>query len=283
MKGLFVSLTFLFLAAGSVSAQSPSPEIFLKDLADSKEVTLSRIVPALEKKRLVVVGEYHTDEESHLVELAVIKALHRAGVHLAIGLEMFEANYQAALDGWVSGQMNAKTFREIYNANWNFPWPLYRGIFEYAREKHIPLIGLNVPPEVTQQVALEGFQSLSPDHKKKLPNITCTVGPEYEAFIKKAYGEHGHGDFKFSYFCEAQLVWDESMAINAVNYLKAHPESLMVLLTGAGHAWKKGIPAQVKKRFDIPYTVILPKGAGADEFGPLKEDADYVVVRVLKK
>jgi hypothetical protein len=52
------------------------------------------------------------------------------------------------------------------------------------------------------------------------PNISCNVTSEYEAHIKSAYRDHAHGQFNFTYFCEAQLVWDTIMAINALNYLE---------------------------------------------------------------
>jgi len=59
-------------------------------------------------------------------------------------------------------------------------------IFEYAREKRIPLVGLNVPRDVTRQVALEGFQSLSRKDKARIHSVTCRVDREYMDFIKRA-------------------------------------------------------------------------------------------------
>jgi uncharacterized iron-regulated protein len=98
-------------------------------------------------------------------------------------------------------------------------------------------------------------------------------------FIKKAYGAHAHGKLNFTYFCEAQLVWDKVMAINALAYLKNNPQLSMVLLAGSGHAWKRGIPEQIRQRSKLPYTVILPKVSGHIEPGAVTDkDADYIVL-----
>jgi uncharacterized iron-regulated protein len=64
------------------------------------------------------------------------------------------------------------------------------------------------------------------------------------------------------YFCEAQLVWDNIMAVNSVAYLNSNPESVMVLMAGAAHVRKQAVPNQMRKRQDISYTVILPEVPG---------------------
>jgi len=50
-----------------------------------------------------------------------------------------------------------------------------------------------------------------------------------------------------------------------------------VVLAGGGHAWKRGIPEQVRRRSNVPYRVILPEEQGRlarDTVSP--EDADYL-------
>jgi uncharacterized iron-regulated protein len=67
------------------------------------------------------------------------------------------------------------------------------------------------------------------------------------------------------------------MAIHALGYLKAHPNASMVLLAGAGHAWKRGIPEQLKQLSELPYTVVLPKVSGIIEPGSVDDkDTDYI-------
>jgi uncharacterized iron-regulated protein len=200
---------------------------------------------------------------------------------LAVGLEMFRSESQPILDQWYQGTLDEKDFQKAYFDNWGYPWPLYAQIFEYARSKEIPLTGLNIPREVTQKVARGGFNSLSKKEKGMLPVVECNVSAEYMAFIKRAYGAHAHGQMNFDNFCEAQLVWDKVMAIHAQRYLDSNPDRVMIILAGTGHAWKKGIPEQIRQLSSLPYAVILPQVPDAIEKTTIStKDADYLVLSV---
>ncbi|MBI5552698.1 MAG: ChaN family lipoprotein [Desulfobacterales bacterium] len=278
LRFLVWSLAVLALVSGC-RAMIPAPETLrLYDLAAGREVAdqaaLARLAPA----RIVLVGEHHTEQAHHLAQLAVIQALHRSGRKVAIGLEMFRKDAQAELDRWVAGGLDEAAFRPIYLDNWNFDWPLYRPIFDYARQNRLPMVGLNVPREVTRQVAREGFDSLSESQKGALGEISCEVTPQYREFVREAYGFHPHGRMTFDHFCQAQLLWDTAMALHATQYLDQHPDTVMVLLAGAGHVHKLGIPAQLDKLGAVPHVVIMPQlseAPGPD--GVTIEEADYLI------
>jgi uncharacterized iron-regulated protein len=103
------------------------------------------------------------------------------------------------------------------------------------------------------------------------------VDKEYMDFIRKAYGAHAHGDMQFLYFCEAQMVWDAAMAVNALEYLRQHPQRSMVVIAGNGHTRKQAIPTQVRQRSDLTMTVILPEVPGVIENDTVDPtDADYI-------
>ena len=98
-------------------------------------------------------------------------------------------------------------------------------------------------------------------------------------YIKDAFGAHGHGNMNFNYFCEAQLVWDSVMAVNALDYIRKHPDALVVILTGTGHARKGAIPRQISKRANIPHAIILPEVEGSiDPDAATLEDTDYILL-----
>ena len=270
---LTASLFYLMFAAAACSADYRLTETGSKDTTP-----LEKAVSELKENRLVLVGELHDNRTHHEKQLAVIKALHEAGAQVAIGLEMFRHDSQEALNKWVSGQMAPEEFIPIYYDNWNFPWPLYSMIFDYARENKIPMVGLNVGRDITRQVAREGFTSLSEEQRGKLEDVTCRVDEDYMNFIRGVFGDKSHGHLNFNYFCEAQLVWDNVMAVYALEYLKNHPRSTMVLLTGNGHARKRGIPTQVEKRSNLPQAVILPMTPGyitPENVGT--DEADYLI------
>ena len=251
------------------------------DLNQQKELLMDQALDTLKKNRIILVGEQHSNKQHHWAQLSVIQALNEAGLQVAIGLEMFRNESQPALDRWVSGDIDEKRFEKIYYDNWNFPWPAYRMIFEYARQHQIPMIGLNVPREITRQVSRKGFNSLSEAQKGKLAEVSCVVDQQYMNYIRQAFGGHGHGQLNFIYFCEAQLVWDSAMAVYSLDYLKRHPEAVVVILTGTGHAQKGAVPRQIRVRSNLPYAVILPQISGRiDPETISSKEADYIILDI---
>jgi uncharacterized iron-regulated protein len=251
----------------------------LWDVSAGKPVSLDAALPGLKSAEVVLVGEQHDHAGHHAAQLQVILALHQAGKPVAVALEMFEHRSQSILDAWVAGRMDERTFVPHFRANWGETWPLYRDIFIACRDRKIPMVGVNVPREITSQVARSGFASLRPDQLGLLPAVTCRVDPEYLELMRQAHG-HGLGDDAFTRFCEAQLVWDASMAAYSLDYLGKNPDRTVILLTGSVHAWKKGIPAQLQQL--SPKTrvkVLLPETSGRfQKSNVTQEDADYLIL-----
>jgi uncharacterized iron-regulated protein len=279
MKKLaLTALTFLlFFSAFAATKKLVNPRIY--DVNQGRETVMSDVVPALKQNRIVLVGEHHSNKNHHQAQLNVIRTLKESGVEVAVGLEMFRSDSQPALDHWVEGDIGEAEFQTIFYDNWGYSWDNYRVIFDYAKAQKIPLIGLNVPREITRQVSLQGFQSLNKEQKGKLSNIACRVDKEYMKYIKKAFGGHAHGKLNFTFFCEAQLVWDTVMAINALDYLEKNPNALVVILTGTGHAQKNAIPRQIRQRSEVAHAVLLPEVKGYIDSKTISEaDADYIML-----
>ena len=271
-----ISILGLFIAL-AVAKKNTEPHIY--DIQYGRATPISEVIPALKQNRIVIVGEHHNTKSHHEAQMDVIRTLKEAGIQVAVGLEMFRSDSQQALDRWVAGDIAESEFEEIFYDNWGYSWENYRVIFDYARKEKLPMIGLNVPRDITRQVASRGFASLSEAQKGKLSNIACRVDKEYMEYIKKAYGGHAHGQLNFTYFCEAQLVWDAVMAVNALDYLRKNPNASVVILTGTGHAQKNAIPRQIRERSEIEYAVILPEVKGLIDAETVdKSDADYIML-----
>lgn len=274
------SITVVLILAGALSTAAANYSDRILRLSDRTSYGLGQIVPDLTEAQIIFVGEKHDNNTHHDIQLRIIRTLHNLNVPLAIGLEMFTARDQEALDRWVAGELNEDKFCLIFEENWGKTWPLYREIFLYARERKIPMAGLNVPKEITTQVAKEGFDSLSSPQLSQLPGVSCDVDDDYRDFIRFALGVHGSGldESRFERFCEAQLVWDTTMAYRTVNYLSHNPGETMVVIAGNSHAWKPGIPSQLAD-FDpgLSYRVILPEVLLAQPRNRVSEDlADYL-------
>ncbi|MEW6053159.1 MAG: ChaN family lipoprotein [Nitrospirota bacterium] len=272
----------VFLALQTFSQQEVGAETRVFRLKDRKNISYTQMIQEIRNADLVLIGEVHTQASHHRNQLRIIEALHGTKTPLAVGFEMFTAENQKILDRWVAGTLSSNAFIDSYYRNWNYPWTLYRDIFLYLRKKKIPAIGLNLPPEITRKVSTSGFASLTKEELAKLPPETgCAVDEKYMKFIRRAYAMHGHGGKEFIYFCEAQLLWDQTMARNLLKFKKKNPKKTVVALTGNGHAWKRGIPEQVralspgtKYRVILPYipNYIEPRLVNA-------EDADYIVLQ----
>jgi len=259
------------------AAEQGNVPLRLYELQSGRTLQGAEALAAIDQASVVLVGEHHTDRAHHQAQLAVIKALVQAGRPVAVGLEMFRQDSQPALDQWVAGQIDEQSFEKIYLDNWNFDWTLYRPIFRFAREQGLPMVALNVDPSISHQVAYHGFDSLTQDQKAQIGQLQCDVTPAYREYIRQAFGGHGHGQTEFDNFCQAQLLWDSAMAIQALEYVQAHPETTLVILSGSGHAQKPGIPAQIAKRGPWPCSVILPQTPGIfDADHTTAEEADYL-------
>ncbi len=286
MKRLFrkplyaLALSAVALFAAALVFTSASAVAHILDVRERDYVPFEQMIAELRTTQMVFVGELHDRISHHQAQLQIIEALHRAGEEVAIGLEMFRAQHQDVLDRWVAGEMDEGAFRREFERNWGM-WEMYADILRFARDEGIALVALNVPREITQQVAREGFESLTPEQLEDVPGVRCDVDPAYEEFIRRALGAHAHGEMAFRHFCEAQMVWDTAMAHNLVNYARNHPQKVIVVLAGSAHAWKYGIPRQVEfEMMDAAdYRVVLPEIQGrVTAQNVTTDEADYLMI-----
>lgn len=274
MRRLALSLLLAALLLGAPAAGTAH----ILRVADRSYVSLEEMIADLQTVRLVFMGELHDDEGHHRAQLQVIRSLREAGTKVAVGLEMFRSDSQGTLDDWVAGKMSEGDFLKVYRENWSM-WPSYKKIFRYARKKRVPLVGLNISRGVTQQVARNGFASLSAEQMGELPKVRCDVDASYQEYMRWVLGGHAHNGAGFLNFCEAQMLWDTVMAETLLDYLAAHPEHVVVILAGSGHAWKYGIPEQVRRRSEVPFRVLLPEIPGRiSEEDATAVEADYLML-----
>ncbi len=245
--------------------------------ADVSTLTaLSPIIDNAAGKKIVYVGEYHDRFAHHDVELQVIKSLYRKNPQIAIGMEMFQRPYQQALDDYVSGTIDERAFlkKSEYFKRWSFDYNLYKPIIDFARAEKIPLVALNLRSEITDKVSREGMGGLTAVEKQEIPSETDFSDSDYRERLKQVFAEHkGSSERNFDYFYQAQILWDETMAMSIDEYLKKNPDRQMVVLAGQGHlAYGSGIPRRAFRRNGLAYVTIL-NDAAVD-----RDIAQYIVV-----
>jgi uncharacterized iron-regulated protein len=279
-KLLIAAVVLLLLLYVRERSSEGMPRVFR--VSDGRTISYGQMIGEIRTTSLIFFGEIHSSEADHLLELDIIKSLHDARVPLAVGFEMFKSGSQEALDQWVKGTLSREQFIRLYYRNWGMPWPLYRDILMYVREEGIPAVGLNLPDEISRKVDRDGFSSLTGKELEMLPpGISCSVDKQYMEFIKRAYQEHERPGGRFVNFCEAQMLWNKTMAWHLVGYLKTHGDNIVVVITGAGHAWKRAIPEQVRELSgEMSYRVILPEIPGYIEPKDITAaDADYIILK----
>lgn len=238
--------------------------------------TLAKILPELARKRVVFVGESHSALAHHLNQLSVVRGMHERVPRLAIGVEYFQRPFQAVLDRYVAGEISTEQMliQTEYYRRWRFDFRHYAAIFEFAREHRIPIIALNASHELTRAVSREGLDGLNRAERSELPERIDHDNPAYRERLRAVYDQHpASGDFES--FHQVQLVWDETMAETAAAYLKANPDTQMVILAGHGHlAYGDGIPQRLERRLDADTAIVLN-----DWSGPLEPAlADYLLL-----
>lgn len=242
-----------------------------------------QVVDKLADARVVYVGETHTSFADHLLQLRIIEALHKKHPNLAIGMEMFPASSQPALDRYtLSGEMvDERTFlkeSDYYNV-WRFDYRFFQDILRFARKNRIPVIGLNLDRKIVSEVFRSGgTDSLAQEVKDLLPrdrNLDMEGYSERLSFMHNVHMQGSHGSGAESGFIQAQGIWDETMAENIAAFLSKKPDYQLVVLAGSQHTRKdSGIPPRVARRLPVPQASVL-NIYNDSEPADLSQVADY--------
>ncbi len=236
---------------------------------------LNDIIGDIAKSKVVFIGEKHTSFSSHLNQLKIIKEMYKKNNKVAIAMEMFQKPYQKYLDAFVAGEITEKEMiiKTEYFDRWKYDYELYRPILLFAKEKNIPIVAINIDRKITKQVVTEGLDSLDEEQRAQIPSSIDFKTTKYKQQLKMIYAMHKSKDFKsFDEFYHAQLVWDESMAKNIVDFMKKNPEHSVAVLAGNGHVmYGYGIPSRIERRGITDYTIAL------NMKNPTPGIADYIL------
>ncbi len=233
----------------------------------SAVVSQEQLAAQLADARVVYVGEIHTNPAHHAIQLKLIRMLAETTPDLQIGMEMFDHTYQPVLDRWIAGDLDERTFlqRTHWYANWRFDFGLYRDILEYAKEKKLRLVALNVPFCIPPKISVGGLASLSAADRRQLPRHIDLTNAAHRRYIEAIFKMHAiPGRTNFEFFYEAQCTWEDGMAAAVAANLGP---GKMVVLAGNGHIIRKfGIPDRAFARNPAPFRTIYltPVGETAE-------------------
>jgi len=242
----------------------PPPQVGdILHLATGVRVELSQMLGIAGDSRLVYVGETHDNPAAHRLQFEVLQGIsQRHPGAVAFGMEMFTPAQQPVLDRWSAGELDEKQFlREVdWYGTWMGDFDYYRDLLLFAREHHIPVVGLNADKK-TKMAVSRHWDELSEEERAALPELDLS-DPYHTAMVKAIYGGHVRGDGKLAGFARVQALWDETMAENIVAFLRSPrgQGKQMIVFAGGNHVrFGFGIPRRVFRRLPLSYTLIGSK------------------------
>ncbi|HHD63979.1 MAG TPA: hypothetical protein ENK96_06370, partial [Desulfobulbaceae bacterium] len=143
----------------------------------------SAIMDSASKSRVIYAGETHTSYGDHMLQLQVLQAMYAKNNNMAVGMEMFPRSSQAALDGYINGEIpTEKEFlkKSKYFSVWGFDYRLYRDIISFAKKHRIPIVGLNLDKKIVSKVFREGnTDAITDDEQQQIATARDLDVPGY--------------------------------------------------------------------------------------------------------
>ena len=266
----YLSILLWMICASSASAQTDVLSLAIGDPARSERevgvrldtildtatdeiISPQGLVEQLSGNRVVLIGEEHTGDEFHTVQLRVLELLHAANAELAVGLEMFPVDHQAVLDAWIGGGLDEQAFIDTadWYRVWGYHWGYYREIFLFAREHAIPMIALREPVDENAGSAAEELP-VAPESEDHMALV--------QAFFETDSPVHGGlSPEQLDALVAAQSARDAAMASQVTTALREHPSRTLVVLAGTGHVlYELGIVRQLPESDRRTAVSILP-------------------------
>ncbi len=232
----------------------PSTTEFWLDLVRGEEVDHLQVLADLAGAGVIYVGEAHSIQRHHTIQLQLLQGLFASGLPLVLCLEQLEASDQPLVDRFNRREIDFATLAQ--EIGWSKKWSNYsdyQPLCEFARQHRIPVRGLNAPADVIRAVSRGGgLAKLPPGQRAQLPSEIVVDDPVYERLMQLELAVHMAADpAKLRPMFEAQVARDETMAANIVAARRAsgEPTRAAFVVLGAGHMrFGLGTTARVRRR-----------------------------------
>jgi uncharacterized iron-regulated protein len=250
------------------------PAMAIKTLNIEK---IDSIIETIVDKPIIYIGERHANYEDHKMQLKVIMQMHERGKKFAIGMEMFQRPFQQIIDKYLAGDLEEMEFlkQTEYFKRWKFDYNFYREIIDFARAKGIPVIALNISSDIIKKVSSDGLDALTDDERERIPEDMDMSDDQYRDMLQSVFKQHGRKRIgNFGYFYQSQILWDETMAHAAYEFLEENGDYQLVILAGVGHIMHGyGIPKRLHRLNGKEYVTLIP------DIGTLDDTiSDYIYV-----
>lgn len=244
------------------------------DVYEGEPIAYADLLDDLAGVRVVYLGERHTIDRHHALQLQIVNDLIARGHPLVLALEQMEAQYQPTLDEYNRGALSFADLAQ--RTDWAKRWSNYedyRPIIEAAHAAGAPILALNAKAETVRQVGRQGLDALPPELRAELPADFNLDDPMYAQHLAQIMMVHATmpAEMMRTAF-EAQVARDEMMADRLCAFLAsdAGRERGAVVLCGSGHVQQRmGFPSRVQRRMpDVTDRIVIFSASGDVEITP---------------
>ncbi len=220
--------------APTVEPTKPAPRSALYDGMTGEKADLAQVAYGWGDVDLVAFGEIHGNLIGAEAQLLLLQTLAKHERPLALAMEFFERDTQAALDAYLKGAIDKaaflkKTKRKKAYAKTHGP------LIEFCKAHGIPVIAANAPRRlVTGYRKFDGryeayLASLSETDRALLPEETSEPEDAYRKRFLELMGP------KRAHFFKAQALWDDAMAEAITDFREENPQHRVLLIVGGFH------------------------------------------------
>lgn len=132
---------------GSPTIVNYSQEFYQSLPRDYTKTNLLNIVTNLQKKDVLLFGDFHTNRQTQKGLVRVVDAYLREDPdrQIIFAMEMFRARDQELINDYLRDYISEEEFLKSvrYEENWGFSWENYGSIIDFAKEHGIQVIGIS--------------------------------------------------------------------------------------------------------------------------------------------
>jgi uncharacterized iron-regulated protein len=246
----------------------------LYDGSTGRALSLEQALSGVRPGQAVIVSEQHDFSSHHVNQLAVLLTLRSMSLRVGVGMEFFYYPDQPLVDRFTLGEIGEDEFlRAIRWSGYPFDW--YRPLVLFPRQAGGQTRALNAPPQLTRALAQRGVAGLSDGERALLPPEFQLGNERYYERFATAVRQHGNlPESALRAYFAAQSAWDDTMAWQAREFLRANPDQVLVIIVGDFHAsYGGGLPDRLRARGVADVLVI----SQVNRFGLSDDDARKLV------
>jgi len=228
MRNLFLTFVVLVVVTNLFAQDKPA---YILYNSNGKKTSFKKLSDQAKKSDCILFGEYHDNPITHWLQYDLTNEL--ISTNLVLGFEMFESDQQAVVDGYLSGQLTEKQFKDSCRL-----WPNYetdyKPLIDLAKQKGIPCVASNVKRKYASLLFKKGriaLDTLLETDKKLFAPLDFKIDSTLSQYreVRKMGGHEMGGNMM-----EAQAFKDATMAMHILKYLTTNFQ--VIHFNGAFHS-----------------------------------------------